>query len=59
MAGEAVASPCVSVCKVDSDFICIGCGRHIEDIMRWRDMSNAERQAALDRAPTPNPNPNQ
>lgn len=50
MAGEAVASPCVGVCKVDSDFICIGCGRHIEDIMRWRDMSDAERQAALDRA---------
>jgi len=49
MAGEAVASPCVSVCKVDSDFICIGCGRHIEDIMRWREMSDTERQAALDR----------
>jgi len=49
MAGEAVDSPCVGVCRVDTDFICIGCGRHIEDIMRWRDMSDAERQAALDR----------
>jgi len=44
-----IESPCVDVCRVDSDFICIGCGRPIEDIMRWREMSDAERQRALDR----------
>jgi len=45
-----VESPCVDVCQVDNNFICIGCGRHIDDIMHWREMSDAERRAALDRA---------
>jgi len=50
MAGQAVESPCVHVCRVDTDFICQGCGRHIEDIMYWPEMDEDERQAALDRA---------
>ncbi|MDR9433803.1 MAG: DUF1289 domain-containing protein, partial [Spiribacter sp.] len=45
-----IESPCVGVCRVDSDFVCIGCGRHIEDIMYWPEMTEDERQAALDRA---------
>jgi predicted Fe-S protein YdhL (DUF1289 family) len=27
-------SPCIGVCKLDKDKICIGCGRTIEDIKK-------------------------
>ena len=26
-------SPCVNICKLDKDTICIGCGRSIEEII--------------------------
>jgi predicted Fe-S protein YdhL (DUF1289 family) len=32
VADEAVASPCVGVCRLDDNQICIGCGRHIVEI---------------------------
>jgi len=29
---EFVASPCVGVCRLDTQQVCIGCGRHIVEI---------------------------
>jgi len=45
-----VESPCVDICQVDSRSLCIGCGRHIDDIVHWPEMTDAERKQALDRA---------
>ncbi len=37
------ATPCIGVCRLDPQGYCIGCRRTIEEIGRWRGMSEAER----------------
>lgn len=37
------ATPCIGICRLDSRGYCIGCRRTIEEIGRWRGMSEAER----------------
>ncbi|WP_248745224.1 DUF1289 domain-containing protein [Pseudomonas sp. MWU12-2037] len=44
-----VASPCVSVCALDEQDICIGCQRTVEEITRWSRMDNSERREVLGR----------
>lgn len=36
-------SPCVDICKLDENRVCIGCKRTIEEIANWTTMS-AEAQ---------------
>ena len=41
-------SPCVEVCRMDpARDICAGCWRTLDEIARWRDMSDAEREVVL------------
>ncbi len=47
MREKPLASPCVCVCALDDDDICIGCQRSGEEITRWGRMDNAERRAVL------------
>ncbi|MCP1508628.1 DUF1289 domain-containing protein [Pseudomonas sp. LY-1] len=42
-----VASPCVNICALDDDDICIGCQRSVAEITRWSRMDNAERRVVL------------
>ncbi|OLU30468.1 DUF1289 domain-containing protein [Pseudomonas sp. PA27(2017)] len=42
-----VASPCVHVCALDEEDICIGCQRNVDEITRWSRMENAERRQVL------------
>lgn len=42
-----VASPCVQVCALDDEDICIGCQRNVAEITRWSRMDNAERRQVL------------
>ena len=42
-------SPCVNVCELDSDFVCKGCSRTIEEILKWREYTEVEKQNVLDR----------
>ncbi|OEC37427.1 hypothetical protein SAMN05216600_102418 [Pseudomonas cuatrocienegasensis] len=44
-----VASPCVHVCALDEDDICIGCQRNVAEITRWGRMDNPERREVLQR----------
>lgn len=44
---DKVRSPCVSVCALDSDDVCIGCHRTSDEIMRWTRMTNDERREVL------------
>ncbi|ODU76200.1 MAG: hypothetical protein BGP10_10535 [Rhodanobacter sp. 68-29] len=37
------ATPCTGVCRLDDRGYCMGCRRTIEEIGRWRSMSEAER----------------
>jgi len=45
----AVASPCVHVCALDDDDICIGCQRSAAEITRWSLMDDRERREVLAR----------
>lgn len=42
-----VESPCVNVCRLDAQRMCTGCGRTIDEIARWRGMSEAERREVV------------
>lgn len=42
-----VDSPCVAACKLDSHKICVGCYRHIEEIVDWNKRSDAEKLEIL------------
>lgn len=45
-----IASPCRKVCTLDPDRrLCLGCRRTLDEIGRWTQMTDAERQAVLDR----------
>ena len=48
--GGDVASPCTSVCRLDADELCVGCGRTVDEIIGWTRMSAAEKIAANRRA---------
>ena len=42
---ETAESPCIKVCLLDLDRRCRGCGRTVDEITRWRDMTREERVA--------------
>lgn len=44
---EVVLSPCVGVCALDDDDICIGCWRSGEEISRWGYLDNTGKRAIL------------
>lgn len=43
-----VRSPCVSICALDVDDVCIGCFRTGMEIARWGVMGRDEKLATLD-----------
>ena len=45
---EMIESPCVDVCRMsEARGVCIGCYRTLEEIARWRDMSEDEQTRLL------------
>jgi len=44
---EAIKSPCVRMCTLDDDDICIGCGRSLEEIKQWNAYTPFERTEKL------------
>lgn len=42
-----VSSPCVQICALGADDICIGCERSADEISRWGLMTNDERHQVL------------
>lgn len=42
-----IESPCVACCKLDSAKVCIGCYRHISEIVDWNRRSEAELAAIM------------
>ncbi|MGH8413177.1 MAG: DUF1289 domain-containing protein [Gammaproteobacteria bacterium] len=47
---DPIASPCVRICCLDDDNICIGCGRSLDEIRRWSEMPEQERLETLRQA---------
>lgn len=43
-------SPCISVCALNDEDVCIGCFRSGLEISDWGDMSDDEKKSVLHRA---------
>lgn len=44
------ASPCIAVCRLDARTgRCVGCGRSIDEIAEWPNLTEAQRRAIADR----------
>lgn len=42
-------TPCRNLCTLDARKICVGCGRTVDEIVRWRGMTDAQRRAVMER----------
>ena len=42
-----VQSPCVRNCCLDKQDVCIGCGRTVDEIIRWGDAGDKEKSEIL------------
>ena len=47
MIDAAVASPCVDICRLDAQGLCVGCRRTIDEIVEWPRASEARRREIL------------
>jgi predicted Fe-S protein YdhL (DUF1289 family) len=46
-------TPCIDICEIDAaSGLCIGCGRSLEEIASWSEMSPTERRAIMAILPT-------
>ena len=45
---KEIESPCVSICRMENE-VCVGCGRTVDDVVNWYDMTDDEKQAVLNR----------
>lgn len=41
---RAPVTPCVGICRMGADGLCLGCRRTLAEIARWGGMSDAERR---------------
>jgi len=47
-----VKSPCINVCQMDPQRrVCIGCERTLDEIARWAQMSDTERERIMAELP--------
>ncbi len=44
---EVIKSPCVHICCLDEQDVCLGCYRTNDEICQWGNMSNDERKQVL------------
>ncbi|MVF13279.1 DUF1289 domain-containing protein [Ketobacter sp. MCCC 1A13808] len=47
---KSIQSPCVRNCCLNTDDVCLGCGRTLDEIRAWSALSNAERHEVLQRS---------
>ncbi|MDX1380325.1 MAG: DUF1289 domain-containing protein [Xanthomonadales bacterium] len=40
-------TPCIGVCRLDAENVCVGCGRTLAEIARWSQMSRAEQRRVM------------
>lgn len=49
-APRRVGSPCVSVCLLDGDDVCVGCFRTADEITDWVMLDDDARRQVIDRS---------
>ncbi|MBA6234313.1 MULTISPECIES: DUF1289 domain-containing protein [unclassified Colwellia] len=42
-----VASPCTRNCCLNTDDVCLGCFRHINEILAWKNYKNHEKNKVI------------
>jgi len=48
MSGEVVVkSPCISVCALDAEDVCVGCYRTAKEITQWTALDSAGKREVL------------
>ena len=47
MIEPAVPSPCIDICRLDAQGLCVGCRRTIDEIMEWPRATEARRREIL------------
>ncbi|HRP73631.1 MAG TPA: DUF1289 domain-containing protein [Luteimonas sp.] len=40
---RAILTPCIGVCMLDAEGMCMGCHRSLDEIARWSQMGDDER----------------
>lgn len=45
--GNKTASPCIRNCCLDNKDICLGCFRHLDEIVAWNSYEEHQKQAVL------------
>jgi predicted Fe-S protein YdhL (DUF1289 family) len=45
--GDPVPSPCINVCQLDAQGLCVGCRRTIDEIAEWPRASETRRREIL------------
>ena len=43
------SSPCVNICTLDDANVCLGCYRHVDEIVAWARLDASERRAVIER----------
>lgn len=46
---ERPLSPCIMICTLDDERVCLGCGRTLAEVGRWATMSVSEQWEVIDR----------
>lgn len=47
MTKSSIESPCIGVCTLDTSDICLGCGRSLAEIARWRELTIIEQRKVI------------
>ena len=47
---EAVNSPCINVCALDDDDVCVGCFRSMREITDWSEYSSDKKREVVAQA---------
>ncbi len=47
MVEKIIPSPCIGNCCLDQQDICLGCARHIDEIVGWHGSNNNQRLQIL------------
>lgn len=50
LSDPAVPSPCTRRCCLDALDVCLGCGRTLQDILRWHEAGDDERRRIVSEA---------
>ena len=45
---RSIPNPCIRHCCLDQDDICLGCYRSLDEILRWSQSTNEQKQNILD-----------